>query len=233
MVILVTLAQVKHQRVSLYMHAMKHSAMVFTYLIWLVLLQGSVAERKIDGERLGHDDVADDMRIELLQRDIRLKGHDVKISEPFEKVTISPMDCNVTVSFQSTTPEGNTKSLITKWNPTTGGYDTVITLLPEVTSPPFRSINSCAINPVDHKLYCSMEINGKGSFLVRIQDGKVGFVDKLLGWRFSATFDAEDNYYVYGEHTNHPPLGKMSVITKVSTMTAWSSWSGLDAHEKN
>lgn len=76
-----------------------------------------------------------------------------------------------------------------------------------------------------------MEINGKGSFLVRIQDGKVGFVDKLLGWRFSATFDAEDNYYVYGEHSNNPPLGKMSVITKVSTMPAWSSWSGLDAHE--
>jgi len=207
----------------------------------LTLLQRSFAETvckqneqrddcKAVGEKLGQDDVADDMRIELLQRDLQLKGHVVKHMEPYEEVTISKQNCTHTIAFQSTTPDGNTKSLITAWDPETGGYNTRITLLPPVTSPPFRSINSCAINPADDILYCSMEINGKGSFLVRIQDEKVGFVDKLIGWRFSATFDAEDNYYVYGEHSVHPPLGKMSVIKKVSEMTAWSSWSGLDAH---
>jgi len=148
-----------------------------------------------------------------------------------EEVEISPMNCAGAkgVHYQSTTLPDNSKSFITEWDPDNGGYGAVITLLPSLTDPPFRSINSCSINPRDLILYCSMEINGKGSFLVRIQDGKVGFVDKLLGWRFSAAFDEEDNYYVYGEHSVHPPVGKMSVITGVSQMKAFSSWAGVDA----
>jgi len=157
----------------------------------------------------------------------------VKDMEPYEQVTItnfsSMCEGEKSASLQSTTPEGNTKSLIAKWDPKKDTYETIITLLPEVTSPPFRSINSCAINPIDYILYCSMEINGRGSFLVRIQDKKVGFVDKLAGWRFSAAFDERDNYYSYGEHSVHPPLGRMSVIANVSKMPAWSSWSGVDA----
>jgi len=95
----------------------------------------------------------------------------------------------------------------------------------------FRSMNACGVNPFtgDGRLYCALEINSKGSFLVRVnENGKeLGFVTKLLGFRFAGAFDNSDNFYVYGEHSVHPPLGKMSVIKGVSKMKAYKSWCGL------
>jgi len=181
----------------------------------------------------GADNVAEEMKLELLQRDLHMRHKEEEKMEnppPFEEVKIAQFDCSGQVSYQSTTPPGNTKTLITQWIPETGNYGTVITLLPPMTEPAFRSMNSCGVNPIDLILYCSLEITSKGSFLVRVSADKIGFVDKLLGWRFAAAFDNSDNYYVYGEHSVHPPLGKMSVIRGVSKMKAWTSWSGLDVH---
>jgi len=75
-------------------------------------------------------------------------------------------------------------------------------------------------------LYCSMEVNKDGSwigsFLVRIdQDNTIGYITKLLGFRYAATFDDEDNYYVSGQN-------QMSVVKGVSQMTAYDSYNGLN-----
>lgn len=89
------------------------------------------------------------------------------------------------------------------------------------TDPPFNSINSCAINPLDNVIHCTMEIDNKGSFLVRIDKTKVGFVAKVPGWMYAGIFDSEGTYYMYGN------VG-LSMITKVSDMPAYSSYSQLD-----
>jgi len=138
------------------------------------------------------------------------------------------MNCEKLVSYQSTTLKGNTKSLITEWNASSGEYGNVITLEPSMTDPPYRSINSCAVNPKKQHLYCAMQIEGKGAFLVKIDKDNIGFVDKLQEWSFGATFDENDNYYYYKEPDWR--TGVVYVVEKVSTMDVWSNWSGLDAH---
>jgi len=86
-----------------------------------------------------------------------------------------------------------------------------------------RSMNSCAINPRDKITYCSMEVYNKGSFLVRIdQENTIGYVTKLLGWRYAATFDYEDNYYVSGQN-------QLTILRGVSSMTALPSYDGLNS----
>jgi len=58
--------------------------------------------------------------------------------------------------------------------------------------------------------------------LVRIdQDNTIGYVTKLLGWRYAATFDDDDNYYVSGEN-------QLTVLKGVSKITALPSYNGLN-----
>jgi len=104
------------------------------------------------------------------------------------------------LAWQSDTDSAGETS-IQRLNITTGEYELVFNLPKNRTDPEFRSINSCAINPLDDILYCSMQINNAGSFLVRISaDGeKVGFVCKLPQWQYSGVFDKDGNYYCNGE----------------------------------
>jgi len=182
---------------------------------------------------LGADDIAEEVKVELLQRDLHMTQKKAKIEtsgDYCDEVDIPPFNCDTQVSYQITTPPGNTKTLITQWY-VNGTYGPVITLLPSMTytkqDDAFRSMNACGVNPLDLRLYCALEINSKGSFLVRVSENGFGFVTKLLGWRFAGAFDQSDNFYVYGEHSVHPPLGKMSVIKGVSKMKAYKSWCGL------
>merc|ERR1719215_2300193 len=110
--------------------------------------------------------------------------------------------------------------MIQSLNIRTGEHEPFFTLPATLTTPPFRMINSCAINPKDDIIHCSMEIDNKGSFLVRIDKGQVAFVAKLPGWRYAAVFDKEGNYWMYGS-------GGLSVIKDVSSMPSYSSWSYL------
>jgi hypothetical protein len=104
----------------------------------------------------------------------------------------------------------------------TGTYELVMEIPKTRTVPAFRSINSCAINPKDEILHCSMEINNKGSFLVRIDSTQVAFVTKLPGWRYSAVFDADGNYYIYGN-------SGLSMIPKVTDEPSYSDLDELQA----
>jgi len=141
---------------------------------------------------------------------------------PDGQVFIKKFDCDKskTLAFQSTTSELGVTNIETL-DISTGAYSLLFNLQTNLTTPPFRSINSCAINPKDSLLHCSMEINGKGSFLVRINDGQVGYVAKLPGWRYAATFDDEGTYYMYGNTG-------MSNISKVHEYPTWLSWYYLD-----
>merc|ERR1719215_2376192 len=63
------------------------------------------------------------------------------------------------------------------------------------------------------------------TFLVSVDpDGTIGYVDKLIGSRYAATFDDEGNYYCMGKDYH------VAVVPKVQDRLVFSSWSGLDAH---
>lgn len=141
------------------------------------------------------------------------------------KVQVSKWKCDTktAVPFQSTTRDGITK--IESLDIGTGEYKLVMEIPRSRTSPPFRNINSCAINPLDGILHCSMEINNRGSFLVRIDETQVAFVTKLPGWRYSATFDALGNYYISGS-------SGLSVIAKVTDMPSYDNLHDIDPHNQ-
>jgi hypothetical protein len=224
---------------------MKQTAMVFSYPILLLLLRASSAEEvceqgeqrtdcKSVGNNLGHDDVAEDMRIELLQRDLKLSDAGGLQPKLARSVDVKPWKCvdvngkATSKAYQSTTANDNSWTKFQVLNMETGKYETQMDVnLNAIGSPnQIRSMNSCAINPKDKILYCSMEVNKAGSwigsFLVRIdQDNTIGYITKLLGFRYAATFDDDDNYYVSGQN-------QMSVVKGVSKMTAYDSYNGLN-----
>merc|ERR1719225_902360 len=139
-------------------------------------------------------------------------------------VTVKEWDCgDEPKAYQSSTAEDNSWTKFQVLNLSTGKYvDHFGVDLSAAGSDKIRSMNSCAINPKDKILYCSMEVYNKGSFLVRIdQDNTIGYVTKLLGWRYAATFDHHDNYYVSGQN-------QLTVLNKVSKMTALPSYVGLN-----
>jgi len=102
----------------------------------------------------------------------------------------------------------------------TGTYEPYYEVKKNWTDPPFNSINSCAINPLDNIIHCTMEIDNKGSFLVRIDKEKVGFVAKVPGWMYAGVFDVDGTYYMYGN-------AGLSFIKKVTGMNAYSSYDQL------
>jgi len=71
-------------------------------------------------------------------------------------------------------------------------------------------------------LYCAMQIYDKGAFLVAIdQKNNMGFVQKLLGWRYAATF-YKDDYYVSGEQG-------LSIVKNVPSLKKYKSWVELNS----
>jgi len=186
-----------------------------------------------DAESRTTDDVAE-MHVELLQRDIKLSGGDFRTSRT-GTVKVEPWQCldanghETSKAYQSTTADDNSWTKFQVLNMETGVYETQMTLNPNLKPPGnrIRSMNSCAINPKDSILYCSLEVNNPsdswiGSFLVRIDnDNNIGFVTKLVGFRYAATFDKNDNYYVSGQN-------KMSVVKSVSKMVAYDSYETLN-----
>jgi len=186
-----------------------------------------------DAESRTTDDVAE-MHVELLQRDIKLSGGDFRTSRT-GTVKVEPWQCldanghETSKAYQSTTADDNSWTKFQVLNMETGVYETQMTLNPNLKPPGnrIRSMNSCAINPKDSILYCSMEVNNPsgswiGSFLVRIDNANtIGFVTKLLGFRYAASFDKNDNYYVSGQN-------QMSVVKNVSKMDAYDSYETLN-----
>jgi len=152
----------------------------------------------------------------------------LKSRNNFKEITVKPWDCEKfkTKSFQSTTKDDNSVSYITDWSEITGSGTPVRTLKPEETSPAFRSLNACEIN-ANGVLYCSLAITNKGTFLVGIDSEDIGFVDKVLEARYSATFDADDNYYVYAGKNDE---GRLSVITGVSQKKFYDNLEGLQQY---
>mmetsp|Transcript_101295 Transcript_101295/g.201266 ORF Transcript_101295/g.201266 Transcript_101295/m.201266 type:complete len:875 (+) Transcript_101295:142-2766(+) len=141
-------------------------------------------------------------------------------------VKVSKWECDSkdALPFQSTTTESGI-TRIESLNIGTGKYKEVLEIPKSWTVPAFRSINSCAINPRDGILHCSMEINNKGSFLVRIDKTQVAFVTKLPGWRYAATFDDHGNYYLYGN-------SGLSVIADVTNMPSYEDLHDLRPQEE-
>jgi len=173
------------------------------------------------------DNLEEDMKIELLQRDLSLRsGSDLEAPPEWKEVKPVPWPCKTEkLSYQTTVPPDNSKTVVGSWNPQTGSYDPVLTILPEKTVPKFRSLNACGFNPINSVMYCALVITNKGTFLVSVDpDGTIGYVDKLRGSRYAATFDNEGNYYCMGKDYH------VSVVPKVQDRMVFSSWSGLDAH---
>jgi len=177
------------------------------------------------------DDVSE-MHVELLQRDIKLSD-----KGKLRTIAVESWKCldssgkNTSKAYQSTTASDNSWTKFQVLDMETGEYETQMDVnlnlaplgTPQVNK--IRSMNSCAINPKDSILYCSMEVNKNGgwigSFLVRIdQQNNIGFVTKLLGFRYAATFDDNDNYYTSGQN-------QMSIVTGVSTLPAYETYDDL------
>jgi len=138
------------------------------------------------------------------------------------EVEVKPFKCIRSTAMQSTTDEAGVTKL-QRLKVKSGKYKDILTIPGNWTDPPFRSINACAISPKDEIIYCSMEINGKGSFLVRIDMRQVAFVAKLPGWRYAAAFDEDGKYWMYGETG-------LSVIKDVASKPSYSSWSYLSGN---
>jgi hypothetical protein len=70
----------------------------------------------------------------------------------------------------------------------------VYTIPRDRTSPPYKQINACGINPIDDILYCIMEVAGT-SYLVRIDESMVEYVAKMPSWSWTAAFSSVGTYY--------------------------------------
>jgi len=135
------------------------------------------------------------------------------------KVKVEPYKCLKSQALQSTT-DSDGVAKIQQLNVASGKYTDIFTIPANWTDPPFQSINSCAISPVDSIIHCSLGIKSKGEFLVRVDKKRVAFVAKMPAWRHSATFDNTGNYWMYGD-------SGLSVIKDVASKPSYSSWSDL------
>jgi len=138
------------------------------------------------------------------------------------KVDVTPYECPQSQALQSTTDNAGVTKL-QRLNVNSGEYIDVLVIPNNWTDPGFQSINSCAISPIDSIIHCSMEINNRGSFLVRIDMTQVAFVAKMPPWCYAATFDKDGNYWMYKS-------GGLSVIKDVASMPSYSSYSYLSGN---
>jgi len=189
------------------------------------------SECHLVGDAVERENLEHDMQVELLQRELHLKSRS-NIERGFKEIKMkSWIFCSTNGSFfQSTTKNDNSESKITRWYPASGTGSVVRTLKPEETEPKFRSLNACDVNPKNNILYCSLAITNKGTFLVAIDDEKIGFVDKVWEARYTGTFDYDDNYYVYAGKDDN---GRLGVITEVSKKPVYDSWLGLQQYNND
>jgi len=204
------------------------------WLLWFVAFSAVARAERDSGENAASktmDDVSENMHVELLQRDLKLSHREQKLEHlGKDEVTVNPWKCGAgtEVAYQSTTTNDNSWTKIKVMHLNNGSYGEVMDVnLKKFSSEKgkglIRSMNSCDINPKDGILYCSMEIYGKGSFLVAIdQDNNMGFVNKLLGFRYAAAFDYSDNYYTSGQKS-------FSVVKDVSKKKKYATWDSLHA----
>jgi len=223
---------------------MKHTVWVVKVLCVLaVRANGDEGKEECSQSKSPNNDFGDDMEenmnVELLQKDVSLQKLSGKMAEmkceelkkqPFPKCK----QADYTGSFQVTSVNYDYAN-VSEWDPANGDWKTLVQLDASLTvagtGKKFRNINSCAINPKDNSLYCSMQM-ADGSFLTRIgvDPPTVGFLAKLRQWRWAATFDEEDNYYVYGEEEHE--LGTLNVVSGVSKLGAVASYT-CEAVQKN
>merc|ERR1712008_579227 len=198
------------------------------WLLWFVAFSAMAHAERDSGENAASktvDDVSENMHVELLQRDLKLSHRGQQLENPAkDEVTVHPWKwaAGLEVAYQSTTTNDNSWTKFKVMHLNNGSYGEVVNVNLEKFSSKkgeglIRSMNSCAINPMDDILYCSMEIYGKGSFLVAIdQENNMGFVNKLLGFRYAASFDNADNYYTNGQK-GFSMIGGVSKKTKYAT----------------
>jgi len=180
------------------------------WLLWFVAFSVVARAERDSGDNAASttmDDVSENMHVELLQRDLKLSHREQKLEHlGTDEVIVNKWKCPPgQVAYQSTTTNDNSWTKFKVMHLNNGSYGDVVDVdLTKFSSKKgeglIRSMNSCAINPYDDILYCSMEIYDKGSFLVAIdQENNIGFVNKLLGFRYAASFDWMDNYYTSGK----------------------------------
>mmetsp|Transcript_91811 Transcript_91811/g.182403 ORF Transcript_91811/g.182403 Transcript_91811/m.182403 type:complete len:682 (+) Transcript_91811:65-2110(+) len=171
------------------------------------------------------DDMSEDMRVELLQRDLRLSNRRSELA--VDEVNVKPWTCAAGTSeaYQSTTADDNSWTKIKVMNLISGEYGEVLDVdlnkfSSEKGKGKIRSLNACAINDADDILYCAVVIYDKGTFLMAIdQENNMGFVNKLLGFRYAATFYKGD-YYVSGE-------AGFSVVRGVKDLKKFATFTNL------
>jgi len=82
-------------------------------------------------------------------------------------------------------------------------------------------INSCAINPIDHIIYCTLQF-GNGNWLARLDSkGNIGYVLKVAQWNYAGTFDDSGNYWFY------EGSGGLHKVTDLANYTAAPNTVGL------
>jgi len=59
-----------------------------------------------------------------------------------------------------------------------------------------QSLNACAVNSKNHKLYCLAQMDC-GSRLVTLDKDQLGFIMQAPGWCFSGIFDSQHSYWIY------------------------------------
>jgi len=177
------------------------------------------------------NDVADDMHVELLQRDLKLSD---TLELETKKVTVANWTCTESLAYQSMTLDDNSETTFQVLNLTDGNYGDVVKINLDVIAPDkIRSMNSCSRNPKDSKLYCAMQVNKNanpsdniGCFLVRIdKDSNLEYVTKLLNYRYSATFDDDDTIYVGGQQNwNQHQLTVIKNVSKITGVSSYKVW---------
>jgi hypothetical protein len=181
------------------------------------------------------NEVADDMHMELLQRDLKLSNTQKKLEPETKKATVANWTCTESLAYQSMTLDDNSETKFQVLNMTNGDYGDIIKVNLDVIAPDkIRSMNGCARNLKDEKLYCVMQVNKNGNnndnigcFLVRIdKDSNLEYVTKLYNYRYSAAFDDDDTIYVGGQQNWNKH--QLTVIKNVSTITGVSSYKVWD-----
>jgi hypothetical protein len=191
------------------------------------------------------DDESTDMRVELLQRDLRLSSPQKLENAKSQAVKVKPWKCSGSTAYQSTTANDNSWTKIKLLNLATGGYDVTKELNLDLdkfsnvgdcqkagNKCRIRSMNACAMHVEglwkpggggsgkEYTLYCALQIYDRGCFLVALdQEGTIGFVHKLEGFRYAAAF-VENDYYVSGEKG-------FSIVKNAPLLPKYESWEGL------
>lgn len=152
-----------------------------------------------------------------------------------DKTKVNPIDCAQN-SGPLQTYWGKTEYFVNER--TLDGDRTVFTIPYTRSSPPFKRINACGINPVDNILYCIIEISSI-SYLVRIDANQVEFVAKMPVWSWGAAFAADGTYYFSYEKNYYKVTDANELmgyadqnaveLTDLSSLSSFTSqWSGAD-----